>query len=312
VDSSGRLLAALDSQSAALRGVVANTGTFFSAISQRGGELSGLITASNNLFQTTARRNQQLADVFKALPDFERQSRLTLPALTSFGQHSDPVVRALDPIASELTHTFAATARVAPQFRGLFERLGPAVTASKRGLPALDHVLQAIPPLLGAFEPFLLNANPMVRYIGLYKHELTGFFGNVTAASQAVNVSPPRASSREIHYLRTSQTLSPSGLTFFPRPPGISRDDAYRTPGAYNQLASGLPVLNPSECADGNPAQPTSAIPASLLPLIGAYVYRTSGRDAAAPPCSGASPVPGFTTAFPQLRADPPASVTGG
>ena len=84
VDSGERLLATLDSQSAAVRGLVANTGQFFNAISARQGELSGLIAAANNLFQTTAQRNQDLADLFKALPGFELQTRLTLPALTRF------------------------------------------------------------------------------------------------------------------------------------------------------------------------------------------------------------------------------------
>jgi virulence factor Mce-like protein len=312
VDSGERLLATLDSQSAAVRGLVANTGSFFSAISQRQGELSGLITAANNLFQTTAQRDQQLADVFKALPNFELQSRLTLPALTAFGQRADPVARALQPIASELTATFATTARLAPEFRGLFERLGPTVTASKRGLPAFDQILGAIPPLLGAFQPFLRNANAMVRDIGLYRPEITGFFANVTAATQANNHQLVNAFGKPVHYLRTTQTLSPQGLAFLSQPLGISRDDAYRTPDAFSQLATGLSVLNPSQCQNGNPAPPTSAIPSTLVPLIEQYVFRTAGRNVAAPSCTGQGLIPGFSTQFPQLRADPPLALGRG
>jgi virulence factor Mce-like protein len=306
VDSGERLLAALDKQSTSLRALVANTGTFFGAISQRRGELAGLITAANGLFQTTAARNRELADVFRALPSFELQSRLALPALTAFAQRADPVVRALDPIASELTQTFGQTAVLAPEFRALFERLGPTVTASERGLPALDKILAQIPPLLDAFGPFLRNGNPMVRYIGEFKPEITGFFGNVTAATQANSHTLQFANGKQVHYLRTSQTLTPQALAFLPHPLGISRDDAYRAPGAFDQLASGLPVLNPSECQYGNPAQPASAIPPTLVPLIGQYVYRTTGRGAAAPPCKGQAPFAGFSTSFPQLRADPP------
>ncbi len=309
VDSGERLLATLDGQSAAVRGLVANTGTFFSAISQRRGELSGLITAADNLFQTTAQRNQQLAEIFKALPAFELQSRLALPALTRFAQQADPVVRALDPIASQLTQTFGTTAQLAPQLRGLFQRLGPAVTASKRGLPALDQILARIPPLLGAFQPFLRNANPIVRYIGLFKAEAAGFFANVTAATQASNLSPPRAHGRELHYLRSTQTLTPAALAFLPRPLGSDRDNAYRAPGAYNQLASGLTVLNAAQCSGGNPAPPTSVTPSSLAAMIEEYVFRTPGRNIAAPPCRAQGPIPGFSTLFPQLRADPPPSL---
>jgi phospholipid/cholesterol/gamma-HCH transport system substrate-binding protein len=305
VDSGEQLLATLNSQSAGVRGLVANTGTFFNAISARRGELSGLITAADNLFQTTAQRNQELAEVFKALPAFELQSRLALPALTAFGNQADPVVRGLTPIASQLTQTFGTTAVLAPQFRQLFERLGPAVTASKRGLPALDQILGQVPPLLGAFEPFLRNANPIVRYIGQFKQEIAGFFGNVTAASQGRNLNPPRAPGKEIHYLRTSQTLTPSALAFLTRELGIGRDNAYRAPGAYNQLASGLSVLNAGQCANGNPAPPTSANPASLVQMIQQYVFRTTGRNIAAPACRQQGLIPGFSTSFPQLRADP-------
>lgn len=308
VDAGERLLATLDSQSAAVRGLVSNTGTFFKAISARQGELSGLIRSSNRLFSTTAQRNRDLAAVFTSLPEFERQTRLTLPALTRFARTADPVVRALDPIAGQLTRTFDSTDRFAPALRGLLTQLGPAVTASESGLPALDKVLGQIPPLLGAFAPFLRNANPIVDYIGRFKHEVTGFFGNVTAASQSHDVQLPRTPD-EVHYLRTAQTLSPEALSFFSRPLGINRDDAYRTPGAFSELSKGLPVLGSSECSNGNPAPPTSAIPPTLTPLVPKYVFRTTGRDVAAPRCVPAETVPGFATSFPQLRAEPPPNV---
>ena len=238
VDSGERLLATLDAQSRALRGVVAGTGTFFASISRRGGELSGLITAADGLFRATAQRNQDLADLVRALPGFEQQTRLALPALTRFAVAADPVVRALEPIAPELTQTFAATRALAPELRRLLERLGPAETASRAGLPALNRILGEVPALLGAFEPFLRNANPMVDYIGAYRREVTGFFGNVVAASQAHDVQLPRTPN-EIHYLRTSQTLTPDALAFLSRPLGIDRDNAYRTPGAFSGIARG-------------------------------------------------------------------------
>jgi phospholipid/cholesterol/gamma-HCH transport system substrate-binding protein len=312
--SGDQLLAALNQQDAAVRGLVANTGEFFNAISARRGELSGLITAADSLFQTTAQRNQQLAALFRALPGFELQSRLALPALTSFGDRADPVVRALDPVASELTQTFGYSAQLAPQFRALFERLGPAVTASKRGLPALDQILAAIPPLLQAFDPFLRNADPIVRYIGLFDPEITGFFANATAATEGYDSQSPYATGQALHYLRASQTLSPSGLAFYPHPLGTDRNNAYRAPGAYNQLASGLSVLDAAECSNGNPAPPTSATEPEQTPsgspsfaqLIEQYVFRTAGRNVAAPACTQQRLITGFSTSFPQLHADPP------
>jgi phospholipid/cholesterol/gamma-HCH transport system substrate-binding protein len=306
-DSSQRLLTALNQQSAGVGGLVSHTGEFFNAISAQRGQLSGLITSANDLFQTTARRNQQLADVFRALPNFELQSRLALPALTSFARRSDPVVRGLQPLASELTQTFGLTAQLAPQFRALFQRLGPTVTASKRGLPAFDRILAKIPPLLSAFQPFLRNANPMVRYIGLFKPEVTGFFGNVTASAEGATITP--RGNKYLHILRSSQPLTPSALAFYPRPLGIDRNDAYRQPGVYNQLASGLPTLDPGQCSNGTPAPPSSTTPPSLAQMVEQYVFRTSGRDVAAPPCRGQGPIDSYSTQFPHLTAEPPPSV---
>lgn len=305
--SGDNLLAALNQQSAAVRGLVSNTGEFFNAISAREGQLSGLILAANSLFQTTAQRNQALADVFKALPNFERQSQLALPALTQFGNQADPVVRALYPIASQLTQTFGYSAQLAPQLRALFERLGPTVTASEKGLPAFDRVLAEIPPLLQAFNPFLRNANPIVRYIGLFKPEITGFFANAAASAQASNQTP--IGNRRLHYLRATQTLTPSMLSFMSRALGADRNNAYRAPGAYTQLASGLSVFDASQCAGGNPAPPSNTDPSSLAQMIEQYVFRTPGRNVAAPRCAAQGTFGGFSTLFPQLRADPPPPV---
>ena len=177
------------------------------------------------------------------------------------------------------------------EFRGLFERLGPAVSASERGLPAFDSIVAHIPPLLQAFEPWLQNANPMVRYIGLYKHEITGFFANAAAGTQGSNLRPPRASGDQIHFLRTTQTLSPQGLAFLPRTLGITRNEAYRAPGAYNQLGSGLEVLNSADCENGNPAPPSSADPSGLEAFLAPYVFRTTGRNVAAPACREQGPI---------------------
>jgi phospholipid/cholesterol/gamma-HCH transport system substrate-binding protein len=306
VDSSSRLLGTLDSQSAAVRRLISGTGSFFAAISARQGELSGLITDSNRLFQTTAGRNRDLAAIFRALPDFERQSRIALPALTAFGQHATPVIRQLEPVADAFAPTFQSVQALAPQLKGFLARLGPVVSASKAGLPAFESILRELPPLLADFQPFLRNANPMVSYIGQYKHEVTSLFANTTAATLARDVNLP-GTANAVHYLRTAQTLSPESLSFLPRPLGSTRANAYLQPGALSQLLAGLPTLDPVTCADGDPAPPSDATPATLAPLVAQYAFRTpdSSGAVARPPCRTAGTIPGFGTAFPQLRAEP-------
>ena len=149
----------------------------------------------------------------------------------------------------------------------------------------------------------------MVRYIGQYRREITGFFANVTAASQSHDVQLPRTPN-EVHYLRTSQTLTPGGAGVLLRALGINRDDAYRAPGSFSDLATGLPVLNTAECSRRQPGAAD----------IGDPVDARAARDAVRIPHDGArrgrsavlaqGPIPGFSTDFPQLRADPPPSVS--
>jgi phospholipid/cholesterol/gamma-HCH transport system substrate-binding protein len=313
VDELTDVLATLDTQSAAVRRTIATTGEVFDAISEREGDLRGLVGASERLFSTTAARDEQLAAIFRELPRFERESRAFLPELTKLANAGRPVVRQLQPAADEMAPTFAALAELSPQLDGFFSKLDEVVTASEDGLPAFERVLGELPPVLEAFQPWLRNVDPMAGYLGQHKREITSFLANATAASLARDLPDTfeRPDDRDptlgtaIHYLRTSQTLSPEALAPYPRPLGSSRANAYQAPGAGDRLASGLPVLSPELCANGDVAPPASAIPETLTPLIRQYAFRTEGRDVARPGCAPQGAFPGFGTTFPQLRAEP-------
>jgi virulence factor Mce-like protein len=301
------LLATLDAQGRAVQKTVSSTGDVFDAISSREGELRSLIVDADRLFSITGRRNQDLAAIFKALPGFERESTKTLPILTRLAKAGDPVVKQLQPAATQLAPTFASLHQLSPEFQGLFGKLNELVDASNKGLPAFDDLLGRLPPLLDAFQPFLQNANPMVQYIGQNNPEIAAFFGNVVAATSARDKTDalPRAN-EAVHYLRTSQTLSPEGLAYQPRPLGSSRQNAYQHPGAFTQLATtGLPVLTTAPCSNPDAQPPTSAIPDALQSFIGPLVFRTDGSDVARPACRAQGAFPGSSTLFPQLRADP-------
>lgn len=304
VRSGGSLLDVLNGQSLGVRRLVSSTGAFFGALAQRTGELRGLITQSDRLFATTAARNRALADVFRALPRFESESRRTLPLLTAFGNDATPVLTRLTTAAPQITPTFQQTANLAPELRVLFQRLGPTVTASQHGLPAFEQILHQLPPLLDAFQPFLRNANPIISYVSRYQREVTAFFANTAAATLARDNGPQRYPNGQVHYLRTAQTLNPMALSFYPRPLGQTRANAYPAPGWLQDLTSGLTVLDDRSCSYGDPALPDSADPPSLQPLIKPYVFRTDGRNTARPPCR--QQTPWFNgTQFPQLRAEP-------
>jgi phospholipid/cholesterol/gamma-HCH transport system substrate-binding protein len=300
VGSANNLLATLDAQTAAVRRLVSATGDFFGAISEREGQLRGLITDSNRLFQTTAARNQDLADVFRELPRFERESTITLPELTAFTHAARPVVQRLQPAATEATPLFADVNRLAPEWDGFFNRLNQVVIAARDGLPAFDRIVARVPALLDAFQPALRNVNPLVGYIGNNKREVTAFFANVASASQARDMTPSA-----LHFLRTSQTLGPEAATVYPHPLGVTRLNPYMAPGTMTKLATGLPVLDKNICGYLNPLPPGTFGDATLSQLFTKYGIRSETRDVAAPPCYEQGTYPGLGTTFPQLRAEP-------
>lgn len=305
-----KLAGTLDAQQAAVRRTVSGTGRVFDAISARDGELRGLVSSSERVFDAIAGRNGDLAEVFRRLPRFEREIAATLPPFTALARRAAPTLERLQPAADELTPTFNAISQLSPPLRSVMEQLGPIVTASRDGLPALKQILADVPPVLEDLQPFLRTLDPVFRYLGTARREITGFLGNVTAASQGRLTQVGRGSGN-VNILRVSQMLSPEGLAFQRRPLGQSRRNAYVAPDGMDKLAGGLESLSTASCGNGDAAPPTATDPEGLIDLIQAYVFRTTGRDVARPACKAQGPLPGYGTAYPHLTADPPVQLKG-
>jgi phospholipid/cholesterol/gamma-HCH transport system substrate-binding protein len=312
------ILRELNAQSGAVSKTVSSAATVFDALSDREGQLRNLVTQSDRLFEVTAARNQDLANVFRELPGFEHQVRLTLPRLTAFGNAALPTVKQLQPAASALAPVTAAFNDASPDVRAFFTSLGPVVSASKRGVPAFQRTIEQLPPLFEDLQPFLRNVNPIIQYLGLNKREITAAFGNVTAAANRADNDLPSP----VHYLRATVPLGPEALSYYPRPLGASRANAYAAPGGADQLATGLPVYDSRPCANGDVAPPTSSDPPTLQDLVLPQVFRPArlsdgkpepgeeqprpeDRNVLRPGCTAQGTYPGFSTTFPQLRAEP-------
>src|SRR4051795_4323123 len=174
------LLQILNEDKTDVRRLIRNTGSVFSALTERQGQLRGLVVNSNRVFETTARRDKDLAATFQVLPTFLTESRRTLIRTTQFANNTNPLVTQLRPAAVQLSPTLIALKGLAPDLLGLFSDIDPLVKVSKKGLPATSQFLNELRPLLDATDPFLRNLNPILKWIGLYKHEITAFFSNDT------------------------------------------------------------------------------------------------------------------------------------
>lgn len=312
VEAGDDVLAELNAQSRAVSNTIRGTGVLFDAISARDGQLQRLITEANQVFEVTAARNREFAAIWEELPEFSRQSRLTLPRLTRFAERADPVVKQLQPAATEFTATFKQLDRLSPEFEGFFEGLGPLITKSQRGVPALESLLRDFPPLLADFEPFLRNINPILGQLGQNRRDVASFFANTAATTNGRNfkVSPAAPKSDPIHYLRATSSLTPQGLSYFPRALGQTRSNAYMAPDGLDRLAGGLLSYDTRTCANGDPAPPAqtgSPDLVELAQLAEQFAFRTTGgdRNVARPACVGQGNFPGFNTQFPQIRPEP-------
>ncbi len=297
------VLRILDTQRRAVRRLVRNGGEVFTALSERRGQLQGLIRNADTVFSTTARRNRDLQDAFVALPTFLDESRFTLDRLKRFADDTDPLVKQLDPAFQELSPTLIEIGRLAPQLRGFFTGLRGTVAASKHGLPALQDLLDDdLPPLLGAFDPWLRTVNPILAVLKDYKHEITAFFGNAAAALNAFEV-PPEAPDLEAHYLRTIAPLNPETVSSYPDRLRIDRTNPYLKPQTYTSVKTGLPGFETRQCTSGltaklesstatNPAFsgrfPTPAYAQEAFGRLKKFAFtdQLSTANVPAPPCA--------------------------
>jgi virulence factor Mce-like protein len=306
-DNLDKVLQVLNNQSVATRKLVRNTATVFNALTARDGQLSQLISNSNRVFQTTAERDQQLAAAFRAFPAFEDESRAVSVRLTKFANNANPLINQLRPAARQLSPTLISASKLAPNLKGLFEDVDPLVKVSKKGLPAVGDFLDQTRPVLAQVDPFLRELNPLIDWLGLYKHEITAFFANSASATEATfAIDSSKPSGPRAHYLRTTNPVNLENLAVLPERPGSNRSNPYTAPLAFNKLATGLEVNNSSLCTSNpipqvvntqDPNNPgvgpaTPLLAQSTFDLIQEFVYNNQPASALAhPACKVAAPL---------------------
>jgi ABC-type transporter Mla subunit MlaD len=265
------------------------------------------------VFATTAARNSELEQTFRALPTFERESKTTLARLTRFSKDTNPLVTQLRPAARELSPTLQELSALAPDLKALFRDLNPLIDASKKGLPATEDFLDELHPLLANFDAPLRQLNPTLMGLGAYKNELSAFFANTVATTQATT----QEGNARVHYLRTSNPANPENLAVYPRRLATNRPNPYEFPDAFKNLAAGLPSYETRQCASGPvptivtqpqpglPIDPSSLIPPDLAANVQKFFFgTTSGGAVAAPACKqqGKFTFGGEVTQYPHVN----------
>jgi phospholipid/cholesterol/gamma-HCH transport system substrate-binding protein len=228
VTDASEILAALNRQKVALKGLVRDTGTVFEALSERDQELAGAIVGSEQTFGALADSDRALAESFQILPTFQRETRATLEALDDFQVNTRPLIQKLLPVANDISPTLASVRKLSPNLEELFRDLDPLIKAGRRGIPALGRFLgpEGLRPALDALAPFLGNVNPALSYLKTYKRTITDFlavpgFG----LSNTLPEQPGQDTART--YLKQLGYVSAETLSVYPSRLATNRGNAY-------------------------------------------------------------------------------------
>ena len=268
-----QLLGVLDIEHNAVQRLVRNTGTVFAALTQNQGALRNLITSAATTFRTTAAHDLALYHSLQVLPTFLNETRATMARLQRFAHNTDPLLKQLMPVASDLGPTLRSVRILSPYLRSLFAHLDPLISASKTGLPALAQVLDGARPLLGSVGPFLEQLNPILTWLSLHQQLISDFISIGGAALAGKTTSFTGGTG---HYLPQFGILGPESLSIYSNRLSSNRGNTYPPPlwlEGQTLAAEGIPpswdCSNTGAPGDGSVSPGTGQVPCWVAQPLG-------------------------------------------
>ena len=222
------ILQVLDVQHLAVVSLVQNGGTVFGALGADQTALRHLITSAETTFATTAANNNKLAQTFQVFPTFLNETKATMAKLQTFSNNTDPLIKELDPVAQQLAPTLYSVQELSPPLRHLFTNLGPLITVSQTGLPAVSEILTGATPMLRSVGTFLEQLNPILSWLSLHQQLVSDFIsqGGATLAGTTTAFSGGGIG----HYLRQFSPTGPETLSFASNRDTGNRGNTYPAP----------------------------------------------------------------------------------
>ena len=315
VSSGNRLLTLLAAQEGALKALVKNTGVVFNALGGRDHQLESMIVNGEHTFHAAAEASTSFAEAFEALPTFERNSTVALKELDKFAAIANPYLDEFKVAQKQLTKTLETAKPFVPEFNAFLTAIGPLTKAARTGLPALKTrrstspcrcSKRAAPCCTTSTRSCSTRANTRASCRRSSRTSRRHRLGSSRTRT-------PKAKGRRSVCSTTMAVLSPESLALYPSRIGTDRANPYQHAGAYNSLASGLPVYSNSACANSAPAVSgptnetiTEAIIEQIIQFHVANKPETP-NEVQAPPCSQQGPFAfnGETSQFPHTVFKP-------
>ena len=222
------LLRVLDEQRGSLHRLVKNGGVVLAAISERQGALGNLIRNSKDAFGALASRDDELAETVAILPAFQDELSTTVSRLERFAGSARPLVGDLRPAADELAPALRDLRILAPDLEAAFRDLGPAIDASRAGLPALGRVAEGAEPVVRELDVFLDELNPVLSTLSFFRTRVAGFLAN---GGPALNYDfGGRRGQGNVG------AIDPRSFERFVERPEFDRGSAYLQPNVFNRV----------------------------------------------------------------------------
>jgi phospholipid/cholesterol/gamma-HCH transport system substrate-binding protein len=285
------LLQVMDIQHTAVVNLVRNGGTVFNALSANQAALRQLITTGEQTFATTAANNKSIVAALHVFPTFLKETKTTMARLQSFSLDTDPLVKDLIPVATNLKPTLADVRALSPSLRSFFVHLGPLITVSMTGMPAIRDVVNGTTPVLASLGPFLEQLNPVLTWLSLHQQLISDFLSNLPSGLAATTTS--FSGNGVGHYLRQFQPVGPETLSIAANRDAANRGNTYPPPlwlanprnfsaGGKYPGSFGLPAWdcnNTGAPGDGSqparPAPPTGQPACWVAPPLGSLLQQS-------------------------------------
>jgi phospholipid/cholesterol/gamma-HCH transport system substrate-binding protein len=244
--------------------LVRDTGTVLQTIGDRRADLDRLVGAGNQVLGATAARNRELTSTVRALPPFLSQLRATLHAVDRTAGYTGPTLKALRPVAPLVRPALAELITLSPEIQGLMRDIGPVITASTSGLPAVTRIVEATGPFVDQVLATARQVIPQIDLTKVYATPLAASFANIAAAYEA---TVPLGDGSRVHYLRNIIiNTSETPLATREHRLGTSRHNPYPAPDILNGVGHG--GIAASDCRNTSNPGFGDAPPCHLQPPL--------------------------------------------
>jgi virulence factor Mce-like protein len=276
----------LDQQRGDLTRLVSNSGDVFAALGEREGALRAAIRAGDDVLGTTARSEQALRATVRSLPPFLEDLTDAADQLGAASGDLRAASEALAPVTPKLLPTLLDLRDTAPVFRTTVNRLPSVMVAARRGLPAVEQILQSFGQSSGPMYAALREIVPVLQLAREVRRSLVAFFANI---GQILNGVVPKPDGTTGHVISAMPSFWNETLGGWVKRLPSNRPNPYPKPNSALDIARG--GLKSFDCRQTGNRQ---------------YVPPTGGNGA--PPCilQGPWEFNGRSAFYPRLRRAAP------